>query len=559
MHQGHLLSSLHSNTGAAASSFHLHGKVELAGIDDASNKHPQISASTLSQGLPASSAPFIETSPTSELTIVVETSGPSADCSSLIHIDLSNNRRADGVHKEQQRFQDIEPDTTGPLPSIVPLLKKEAGLSSSLWLQVFRQMRNWFGLLSCLNRPWKQCTRSQSHNSSYNHNGQLNKNIPRYVLHYAPLVHLSSNEQFWPCDMAEHLLHVDPRVDYSLLRPGLEGLNLTNLAQLNKWDYGRRLYLQSKDDVETRPKWLSGRENIPSDLRPEYPRLRIFSEGGAAHTYLSDQTVLGQKAKSEPQVRDKEDTNFNNAETDLNRDGRQLSGQSRAPATLIVVQKEDGIVDAFWFFFYSYNLGNQVLVRFGNHVGDWEHTMVRFKNGKPKAVYYSEHFFGQAYTYEAVEKISNRPVTYSAIGTHAMYASAGTHQYILPLGLLHDITDRGPLWDPLLNVRMYEYNPASNQLSPGNYTPNAPIEWFYYNGHWGDKSYPLSDPRQYMFAGQYHYVDGPFGPRFKNLGRKGVCEHPQQRCVIKDSLDEDRIRRWRGSVDGEGLELDDEV
>lgn len=140
-----------------------------------------------------------------------------------------------------------------------------------------------------------------------------------------------------------------------------------------------------------------------------------------------------------------------------------------------------------------------------------------------------------------------------------MYASPGIHRYILPLGLLHDITDRGPLWDPSLNVRMYAYDHDSNQLSPGNFTPDVPIEWFYYNGHWGDKSYRLSDPRQYMFAGQYHYVDGPLGPRFKNLGREGICEHPQQRCVVRDRLDEDQIRRWHGTGEGEDLESDDDA
>ena len=235
----------------------------------------------------------------------------------------------------------------------------------------------------------------------------MSKNIPRYVLDYAPLVHLSSNEQFWPCDIAEHLLHVDPRLNYTLLRTGLELLNLTNLDQLNKWDYGGHLYIQSKDDVETRPQWLSGRKNIPSDS--ELPGIHGSNEDGAAYIGLRDQAILGRKTYLGPNEHTHGDTvHTSTAKAELNPAEMTLGGRSRAPATLIVVQKADGIVDAFWFFFYSYNLGNQVLVRFGNHVGDWEHTMVRFENGKPKAVYYSEHFFGRAYTYEAVEKIGNR-------------------------------------------------------------------------------------------------------------------------------------------------------
>ena len=34
------------------------------------------------------------------------------------------------------------------------------------------------------------------------------------------------------------------------------------------------------------------------------------------------------------------------------------SGLSGAPGTIIVVEKSGGIVDAFYFYFYSYNLGN---------------------------------------------------------------------------------------------------------------------------------------------------------------------------------------------------------
>ena len=60
-------------------------------------------------------------------------------------------------------------------------------------------------------------------------------------------------------------------------------------------------------------------------------------------------------------------------------------------------------------------------LRFGNHVGDWEHTMVRFINGTPNAVYFSAHSGGSAYKYSAVEKVGDRPVTYIGNGTHANY------------------------------------------------------------------------------------------------------------------------------------------
>ena len=200
--------------------------------------------------------------------------------------------------------------------------------------------------------------------------------VPQYVLDYAPLVHLYSEEQFWPCDIKEHLFHVTPELNYTPIQ-GLPQLNLTNLDQLNQFEEGRHVFLTSNDNVEDRPDWLSGQINIPDD-------------------YTDD--AQSDSSKSQPTT-DK---------TSKQRHG----GHSDAPAVLLTVDKGDGIVDAFWFFFYSYNLGNLVFnIRFGNHIGDWEHTMIRFEHGKPKIVFVSEHFFGSAYSYSAVEKIGNRVST----------------------------------------------------------------------------------------------------------------------------------------------------
>ena len=128
-----------------------------------------------------------------------------------------------------------------------------------------------------------------------------------------------------------------------------------------------------------------------------------------------------------------------------------------------------------------------------------------------------------------------------------MYGTAGNHQYVLPFGLLQDVTDKGPLWDPLLNVDMYSYNLTSGDLQPDHTNPEASTAWFHFAGHWGDKIYPLSDPRQYEFAGQYHYVDGPLGPKFKNLGRSSVCQGLED-CTIKNRLVENNVRIWPDAV-----------
>lgn len=134
-----------------------------------------------------------------------------------------------------------------------------------------------------------------------------------------------------------------------------------------------------------------------------------------------------------------------------------------------------------------------------------------------------------------------------------MYAQPGVHAFVLPWGLLHDVADRGPLWDPALNMYSYTYDYKNDTLRSSTLTPEAPTEWFYFISRWGDKHYPLSDPRQYEVAGQYHYVSGPLGPRYKYLGRKRACI--VRGCTIRDSLTGlSAPREWEGPGDGEATE-----
>jgi len=81
----------------------------------------------------------------------------------------------------------------------------------------------------------------------------------------------------------------------------------------------------------------------------------------------------------------------------------------------------------------------------------------------------------------------------------------------------------------------YTYDLESQSLLASNLTPKAPTDWFYYRERWGDKSYPMSDRRQYRFAGQYHYVSGPAGPIWKRLSRETVCQG-RGKCQIRNWL-----------------------
>ncbi|KAL2868414.1 uncharacterized protein BJX67DRAFT_380203 [Aspergillus lucknowensis] len=295
--------------------------------------------------------------------------------------------------------------------------------------------------------------------------------IPSYVLDYAPLVWLHSQDPYKPSGIAEHLQHVVPQVNYTPIEGVQAPLSLDNLAQLNSLG-NESVYLTSEEgiDADPQPSWFGG------------------------------------------------------AEVDEN-------GQSEDVSSIVVVHdRGGGEVDAFYFYFYSYNQGNTVLgMEFGDHVGDWEHNMIRFQDGTPQAIWYSQHSAGQAFTYDATEKQGNRPVAYSGNGTHAVYSTTGAHDHTipgvnLPAGFLVDQTDQGTLWDPILGAYAYSYVSDTQSFEP--YDPSYPVNWLNFNGHWGDDALQ-GGPELF---GQAKYVGGPNGPKFKNLDRENVC--PSDPCII---------------------------
>ncbi|KAJ4302495.1 Vacuolar protein sorting-associated protein 62 [Collariella sp. IMI 366227] len=407
--------------------------------------------------------------------------------------------------------------------------------------------------------------------------GQILDKVPDYVLDHAPLVHLYSGENFWPSDITEHVRHLKPFVGGSLVNTsGL--LDLGNLGDLMK--VNGTVFLTSDDDVEQRPEWLHNRAGVPnpfqddgqdgnqdgSDDHPARPEDGT-SWWDADRDHPPHRIIPPKKSSSDRHRGLRRRGAASNEQRPIvppaSEDGMpDAGGFSNAPAVLVLVDKGAGIIDAFWFFFYSYNLGQTVLkIRFGNHVGDWEHCMVRFQHGIPRAMFLSEHAGGKAYMWKALEKRAlkdgkhARPVIYSAVGSHAMYASPGLHPYVLPFKLLKDITDKGPLWDPALNHFAYWYDyevdrdEAGNStiqerssLSPAASNPDLPTSWFHFEGSWGDDIYPLSDQRQWRLFGEYHYITGPLGPKAKWLDRRKVCQ--TEKCLIVDSIAAGKKSAW---------------
>lgn len=278
--------------------------------------------------------------------------------------------------------------------------------------------------------PWRSWWFSGASNQSeWDADEWARREIPDYVFNYAPLVHLFSGEQFWPADIAEHLYHTTPMLNYTPIQAQWDHPSLEDLSDLNQWEEGRHVFLTSDDDVQTRPPWLEGEGNVPQtdgeqseeawadwDGRVDGEIPDYTEEDDAVWLDLGDQEgeeSLGHESvQAHRLLRQELRKRYGGKKIhEPLHDGSSqgVGGRSDAPAILLVMDKGNGVVDAFWFFFYSFNLGNTVVnVRFGNHVGDWEHCLVRFHHGQPKALFFSAHAAGQAYRYEAVEKIGQR-------------------------------------------------------------------------------------------------------------------------------------------------------
>lgn len=171
--------------------------------------------------------------------------------------------------------------------------------------------------------------------------------------------------------------------------------------------------------------------------------------------------------------------------------------------------------------------------------------MIRFESGTPQAVWFSQHGGGQAFAYDAVEKIGARPVAYSARGTHANYAKPGRQDRLLPGAnlpfslFLTDYTSRGTLWDPVLNAYWYTYNATSGEFKGADDMGlgGNPVGAMRYKGRWGDQQYGDGDQRQERWWGWRKFVDGPTGPWDKKLVRDKVCpDGGLGMCLVKKGL-----------------------
>ena len=161
-------------------------------------------------------------------------------------------------------------------------------------------------------------------------------------IYIAPLVYLDQNELYMPSDIQAQLNNTYPALNFTALPKSdvPSPLLLSDLEQLNlRGNCGESfdacpIYLTSTIDASTYPPWFNG--TLPDPVTGK-------TEGVTS-------------------------------------------------CAVIVNDHGNGLVDAFYMYFYAFNLGDDIYGQLlGNHVGDWEHSMVRFQNGTPISVWLSQH------------------------------------------------------------------------------------------------------------------------------------------------------------------------
>lgn len=344
--------------------------------------------------------------------------------------------------------------------------------------------------------------------------------IPDYALKYAPYTHLYSGESWWPSDISTHLQNTIPEANSTVLGPA-GSATVKNLDTYPSND----VYLTSKDNVLDNPAWLLSTDNKPDS-----------------------------------------------------------NGYSKAPATLIAVDKGNGTVDVFYFYFYSYNHGNEyagplhpqaLLDTTANdlpasltkptattsvtgstpwcdtsmelpHTFISPHTMAgerittRFSS-KRTVVQQPTSLLGPMRTTQP--PASRITTCHSAcFMTQRTRGLSGMLRRTIEGKAVSTRPEDMRFKSDFLRVRFWfdnstqTFSSAGGKSTGGEEQSSEGADWLKWLGYWGDEQYPDTDPRQYCILDiECAFVSGPTGPLAKNLGRTAVCQNESD-CKIQDSL-----------------------
>ena len=203
--------------------------------------------------------------------------------------------------------------------------------------------------------------------------------------------------------------------------------------------------------------------------------------------------------------------------------------KTNAKAYAFAVEKEYEFLDLSYFVFFPYNLGKKIgFVRYGNHVGDWEHITVRLKVEKnsllsttvtPVFVEYSTHTWRFYVPFDEVEMTEGHPTAYIAEGSHGIWQNAGKNVYLNKIVVvLKDSCSKGYAW------KLWEDNQMETYAYDALTWTGTGIGGSKWNTCF-DKDYFNPDSNSVIQWGNYKLNKGVFYTRFDN-GPNGPQEKP---------------------------------
>jgi hypothetical protein len=136
----------------------------------------------------------------------------------------------------------------------------------------------------------------------------------------APLVFLDKSDIYNPSDMGTHVANTHATMNFEHVDGAPDALNLNNLKKLNRIDNADEIYLTSTEPLFSLPEYLKGQKPDPKTLQTK----------------------------------------------------------NATSCVVIVVDKGEGVMDAFYMYFYTFNEGPSALGHTaGNHLGDWYDSSFR--------------------------------------------------------------------------------------------------------------------------------------------------------------------------------------
>jgi hypothetical protein len=160
------------------------------------------------------------------------------------------------------------------------------------------------------------------------------------------------------------------------------------------------------------------------------------------------------------------------------------------------VAQEGGETWLQYWLFYAYNSQDRGIVATGRHEGDWELVQVRVsEHGAPVEAVLAQHSWAERCAWNELETEDDAAILYVANGSHALYATPGTHDRPWPDPNDEAHGDGGEVRPPVTVIN------------------NGHPAWVDYSGRWGDSEAGWVPGEQ----------SSPRGPRFTD---RDVWAHP---------------------------------